>query len=391
MKRAFNFAEMTSFNMMTIALIQGQKNVLEGQKKNLENTIQKLENEIKTLTAENESAASEIASLQAQIQSMQGMKHGMGSIAAMVAVIGGLKAKIQANKQKIQSAKGMIASSKSQVAQITRTITKLNDKMKEMSGWMGKIVAEIRDIDTNASNKLKPKVQQSNSLLNKIKEIENYFKNNYLKKYGISGVGGYSTGKVTKLPNTNGSNVSKLPHTGDTPEIKKTELVLTGTTVLGLLFLLVIGVITKDELADALGMAYDGISGIFSDLRNGFITADEAAARIISRAEAEEKAAEAGTASGSTESGEAAEGEGEIDQTPSEEHSTQVGGSSLPKTGVPNSSKDLVDENGNVKQRRWYGPDGNAERDVDYSHGGAKHNFPHEHTWEWNGEEGTRF
>lgn len=72
MKRAFNFAEMTSFNMMMIGLIQGQKSVLEGQKQNLENTIQRLENEVVSLTAGNDAVASIIASLQAQIQSMQG-------------------------------------------------------------------------------------------------------------------------------------------------------------------------------------------------------------------------------------------------------------------------------------------------------------------------------
>ena len=60
--------------------------------------------------------------------------------------------------------------------------------------------------------------------------------------------------------------------------------------------------------------------------------------------------------------------------------------SSLPRTGTPNSSDVLLNPDGTIKQKRWYGPDGNAERDRDYNHGGDLE-FPHDHIWE-NGERG---
>lgn len=67
---------------------------------------------------------------------------------------------------------------------------------------------------------------------------------------------------------------------------------------------------------------------------------------------------------------------------PTNDHSTQntSEGSSLPKTGRPNSSKDLKDGQG-VKQRRYYDKDGNADMDIDYRHGGTGHTFPHRHDW----------
>lgn len=55
---------------------------------------------------------------------------------------------------------------------------------------------------------------------------------------------------------------------------------------------------------------------------------------------------------------------------------------SLSTTGEPNSSADLYNEEG-LKQRRYYGPDGKAEKDIDYRHGGDTHKFPHEHYWDW--------
>lgn len=67
---------------------------------------------------------------------------------------------------------------------------------------------------------------------------------------------------------------------------------------------------------------------------------------------------------------------------PTDDHSTQSTsqGSSLPKTGRPRSSKDLVDKDG-VKQRRYYDKDGNADEDIDYRHSGVGHEFPHRHIW----------
>ena len=39
-----------------------------------------------------------------------------------------------------------------------------------------------------------------------------------------------------------------------------------------------------------------------------------------------------------------------------------------------------------MKTRRWFGPDGKASRDVDYTdHGNPKAHpeVPHEHIWDW--------
>ena len=74
--------------------------------------------------------------------------------------------------------------------------------------------------------------------------------------------------------------------------------------------------------------------------------------------------------------------------TPTNDHSTQEG-SSLPKTGRPNSSKDLKDNQG-IKQRRYYDKNGNADMDIDYRHGGTGHTFPHRHDWN-NGERGGAY
>ena len=50
--------------------------------------------------------------------------------------------------------------------------------------------------------------------------------------------------------------------------------------------------------------------------------------------------------------------------------------------GEPNSSIDILDKDGNIKTRRWFGPDGNQIRDIDYTnHGNPKTHpeWPHEH------------
>jgi len=69
---------------------------------------------------------------------------------------------------------------------------------------------------------------------------------------------------------------------------------------------------------------------------------------------------------------------------PTDNHSTSDG-SSLPATGgEPNSSVDLLNPDGTVKQRRYYGPDGRAVEDIDYNHSDdGTHTFPHRHTWDW--------
>lgn len=66
--------------------------------------------------------------------------------------------------------------------------------------------------------------------------------------------------------------------------------------------------------------------------------------------------------------------------TPTDKHEEVHGGSSLPKYGQPYSSRDHYDNNG-LKQRRYYGPDGVADEDIDYRHGGVNHKFPHRHRW----------
>lgn len=54
----------------------------------------------------------------------------------------------------------------------------------------------------------------------------------------------------------------------------------------------------------------------------------------------------------------------------------------LDRFGTPNSRYDLYNENGELLQQRWYGPNGNAYWDRDWKHGG-NHEFPHDHKWEW--------
>ncbi len=54
--------------------------------------------------------------------------------------------------------------------------------------------------------------------------------------------------------------------------------------------------------------------------------------------------------------------------------------------GERNSSVDILDDDGNVKTRRWYDGDGRADRDVDFTdHGNPKQHpkVPHEHKWDW--------
>jgi RHS repeat-associated protein len=57
--------------------------------------------------------------------------------------------------------------------------------------------------------------------------------------------------------------------------------------------------------------------------------------------------------------------------------------SKLPSTGKPNSTQDLLNPDGSLKQQRWYGPDGRPVRDRDYNHPGDGHVFPHDHYWDW--------
>ncbi|MDA9470911.1 hypothetical protein [Enterococcus sp. 5H] len=58
---------------------------------------------------------------------------------------------------------------------------------------------------------------------------------------------------------------------------------------------------------------------------------------------------------------------------------------SLDGKGEPNSSADLLNPDGSVKQRRYYGPDGKPIEDIDFNHpDDGTHEFPHRHQWDWN-------
>lgn len=67
---------------------------------------------------------------------------------------------------------------------------------------------------------------------------------------------------------------------------------------------------------------------------------------------------------------------------PYSNHSTLTA-DSLPRKGKPDSSVDLYDEEGVLKQRRYYGSNGMAQEDIDYEHsnGDGTHTFPHRHQW----------
>lgn len=65
-------------------------------------------------------------------------------------------------------------------------------------------------------------------------------------------------------------------------------------------------------------------------------------------------------------------------------HSVVKNKNSLPGKGEPNSSADLLDPDGSVKQRRYYDEKGRAKEDIDFNHSdGGTHEFPHRHEWDW--------
>lgn len=209
--------------------------------------------------------------------------------------------------------------------------------MKEMNGWMGAIVSDIQEIDGEASNKLKPKIQQSNALLN------------HLKKYGIPGVGGYYTGKVQKLPNSSGSTISKLPYDGQDPKIAQTWFVIDDITVLGVAAIIamaavmlwsaknIIDILNQNTGLDLSGQA-SFIDGVISDMKNGLITAKEAAEKILNKAE------ENDTASGTTSEGTAS---GTVSGS---ESGSEVTGDDLQFGGLSKKKEKLENE---MESRGW--------------------------------------
>jgi hypothetical protein len=71
-------------------------------------------------------------------------------------------------------------------------------------------------------------------------------------------------------------------------------------------------------------------------------------------------------------------------------HSSTSSVNKLPRIGNEYSSVDLI-FGGKLKQRRYYGAEGKAYKDIDYFHPGEKtHTFPHIHTWKWNGNSSDR-
>ena len=93
--------------------------------------------------------------------------------------------------------------------------------------------------------------------------------------------------------------------------------------------------------------------------------ANEIESWLISKAEAKEEAYEEAKEKG----------------IKTKDHKTKKG-RNLNNKDEPLSSVDLEDENRRLKQRRYYDKNGNAELDIDYSHGGVGHTFPHRHYWE---------
>ena len=60
----------------------------------------------------------------------------------------------------------------------------------------------------------------------------------------------------------------------------------------------------------------------------------------------------------------------------------------LKAIGEPNTRIDLYNEQGELIQQRWYGPDGRAILNRDWKHKDSNpkkpHKFPHDHPWDWN-------
>lgn len=57
--------------------------------------------------------------------------------------------------------------------------------------------------------------------------------------------------------------------------------------------------------------------------------------------------------------------------------------SDLPGMGVPDSTREKRDPQGSVTQKRYYGPDGRAIKNIDYDHDYEGVGNPHAHDWDW--------
>jgi hypothetical protein len=55
----------------------------------------------------------------------------------------------------------------------------------------------------------------------------------------------------------------------------------------------------------------------------------------------------------------------------------------LPASGTPGAVAEKKDQGGNVLQRRYYGTDGRAVKDIDFGHDHTGAGDPHAHDWDW--------
>jgi hypothetical protein len=55
----------------------------------------------------------------------------------------------------------------------------------------------------------------------------------------------------------------------------------------------------------------------------------------------------------------------------------------LPSTRVPGSTAEKRDETGKLIQKRYYGKDGRATKNIDYGHDYTGVGDPHAHDWDW--------
>jgi hypothetical protein len=55
----------------------------------------------------------------------------------------------------------------------------------------------------------------------------------------------------------------------------------------------------------------------------------------------------------------------------------------LPSRGTPGGTAEKLDGRGKVIQRRSFGPDGRAAKNIDYGHDHTGIGDPHAHDWDW--------
>lgn len=81
-----------------------------------------------------------------------------------------------------------------------------------------------------------------------------------------------------------------------------------------------------------------------------------------------------------------------LDNSSAENYHTVNEEKDLPIVSEPNSSIDLLNEDGTPKRRKFFDGEGRAEKDIDYnySNGDGTHKFLHEHQWRWKGNKPIR-